>query len=233
MDTDSRSCDIISIMPRQARVYQRSICYHVMNRGVNCNAIFSDDRDRVLFLDLIRRYKESCKARVYHWVLMGNHYHLLIEIAFEHLRSFVGGVQQSYAQLYHKAHGTSGTFWQGRFKSKPVEVGAYLVSCGRYIERNPVRANMLQSAWDYRWSSANHYVTGRDDGITNDNPYVGEFTKRARAQYAEALTECEDEILCGQQADKPVIGSAPFRKALKIEHGHYRWKKGSHGTKRA
>jgi len=73
-----------------------------------------------------------------------------VEGVYENLRGFVGGVQQSYAQYYHARHGTSGVFWHGRFKSKPFEIGLYLGSCGRYIERNPVRAGMAAMAWEYR-----------------------------------------------------------------------------------
>jgi len=113
-----------------------------MNRGVNCGPLFSDDVDREYMNGLVVEYKEICGAKVYHWVWMGNHYHMLVEVVYENLRGFVGGIQQAYAQYHHARHNGSGVFWQGRFKSKPVEIGPYLVSCGRYIERNPVRVGL-------------------------------------------------------------------------------------------
>ena len=151
-------------MPRVARIYQRALCYHVMNRGVNRQRIFSDDEDRVYFTRTVSEYKEICGARIYHWCWMGNHYHILVEVVHENLRGFAGGLQQAYAQYHHARHHGSGVFWQGRFKSRPVEVGSYLASCGRYIERNPVRAGLTGTAWDYRWSSAGRYVNSLENG---------------------------------------------------------------------
>lgn len=68
---------------------------------------------------------------------------MLAEVVFENLRPFVGGIQQSYVQYHHKRHKSSGVFWQGRFKSKLVEIGEYLIRCGRYIKCNPVRAGIV------------------------------------------------------------------------------------------
>lgn len=141
-------------MPRLARSFQIAICYHVFNRGINRQAIFRDDKDRERFSELVRRYKKHCRARVYHWAWMGTHYHMLVEVPFEHLSAFAGGIQQTYAQYHHARHGTSGTFWQGRFQSEPVELDEHLTRCGRYIERNPVRGGMVDVAWEYPWSSA-------------------------------------------------------------------------------
>ena len=121
-----------------------------MNRRVNRNPLFVDDDDRAYFSKIVAEYKELCGARVYHWVWMGNHYHMLVEVVYENLRDFAGGIQQAYAQYHHARHNGTGVFWQGRFKSKPVEIGPYLVSCGRYIERNPVRASLAGIAWGIR-----------------------------------------------------------------------------------
>jgi len=197
-----------------------------MNRGVNRNPIFTRNNDRDYFLRLVTEYKQTCDARVYHWVLMGNHYHLLIEVAFDNLRYLVGGIQQSYAQYHHREHRTSGVFWQGRFNSKPVEIGSYLVSCGRYIERNPVRAGLVEIAWDYPWSSAAHYVTNNSDGVTDVNPYIGKFTESDRKQYGEALVSGVDESAIRKSISRNIIGSRDFSRTVKKDRGHYRPKRG-------
>ncbi len=213
-------------MPRQARNYQKSICYHVFNRGVNRNPIFGSLRDREIFLGLIQKYKASHKVRVYHWVLMENHFHLLIEIEFDNLRPFVGGIQQSYAQYHHKTHHTCGTFWQGRFNSKPVEIGSYLASCGRYIERNPVRAGLSETAWAYPWSSAAYYVNAEPDLVTDHNIYLGTFNRRDRRRYADALTSGTDEDVVRSREHNKTIGSEKFSDRFKTDRGHLRLKKG-------
>jgi REP element-mobilizing transposase RayT len=197
-----------------------------MNRGVNRNPIFVDDGDREYFSRLVREYKAECGARVYHWVWMGNHYHMLVEVVYENLRGFAGGIQQSYAQYYHARHGTSGVFWHGRFKSKPVEVGPYLGSCGRYIERNPVRGGLAAMAWEYRWSSAAAYAKQVMDGVTDLNPYLGELTESARALYREALMSGVDEKVVRAFEGQRAIGRTEFAATLKMERGRYRVKRG-------
>ena len=77
-----------------------------------------------------------------------------------------------------------------RFKSKPVEKRPYLVSCGRYIKRNPVRAGLTGIAWEYRWS-----VKKIEDALTDEKPYMGTFGDRERIAYGEALMSGEDETV--------------------------------------
>ena len=197
-----------------------------MNRGVNCGPLFSDDADREYMNGLVVEYKEICGAKVYHWVWMGNHYHMLVEVVYENLRGFVGGIQQAYAQYHHARHNGSGVFWQGRFKSKPVEIGSYLVSCGRYIERNPVRAGLAGIAWEYRWSSAAAYVKKVMDGVTDENPHMGAFNDPERVQYGEALMSGVDEKIVRQMEGERAIGTREFAATLKMERGRYRVKRG-------
>lgn len=221
-------------MPRVARIFQRALCYHVLNRGVNGQSIFFDDADRLYFTRTVAEYKELCAARIYHWCWMGNHYHLLVEVPHANLRGFAGGLQQAYAQYHHARHQGSGVFWQGRFKSRPVEIGEYLVCCGRYIERNPVRAGLIRDAWDYRWSSAARYVHGKEDALTNENPYLGIFQETDRKAYATALSSgLEDEAVIRRVDGERVIGSKTFANTLKKECGRCRVKRGRPYAKRA
>jgi hypothetical protein len=92
---------------------------------------------------------------------MPNHYHLLIRLTFPMLRPFAAVIQQSYAQYHHRRHGTCGVLWQGRHQTRAVEEDLCLTRCGRYIERNPVRAGLAEFAWDWPHSSAGFYVLGR------------------------------------------------------------------------
>ena len=208
------------------RIYRRAVCYHVMNRGVNRQSIFVNDTDREYFSRTVAEYKTLCGARIYHWVWMGNHYHMLVEVVFENLRPLVGGIQQAYAQYHHARHDGSGVFWQGRFKSKPVEMGPYLGSCGRYIERNPVRAGMTAIAWEYPWSSAAAYVKKAMDGITDENPYMGEFADPDRVAYGERLISGVDEMIIREVEGERVVGSKAFAATLTMERGRYRLKRG-------
>lgn len=198
-----------------------------MNRGVNRERIFQDDEDRRYFTQTVGEYKALCGARIYHWCWMDNHYHVLVEVVHENLRGFAGGLQQAFAQYHHARHHGSGVFWQGRFKSRPVEVGRYLASCGRYIERNPVRVGLAVNAWDYHWSSAASYVNGDEDGLTDENPYLGAFEDADRSAYAQALMSGEgDEAVLRHVEGERVIGSRAFAETLKMERGRHRVKRG-------
>jgi putative transposase len=215
-------------MPRVARAYRQALCYHVFNRGLNRQVIFRDDRDREHFSKVVLRYKTECKAKVYHWAWMGTHYHMLVEVPFEHLRAFAGGIQQAYAYYHHARHGTSGTFWQGRFRSEPVEIGDYLTRCGRYIERNPVRGGVIDVAWKYPWSSAAFYVEGVTDGLTDANTHVAAegMTPRDRDLYGSALISTDDDEWMHQQRQGRVIGGKGFGARVKTQGGRHRKKHG-------
>jgi putative transposase len=197
-----------------------------MNRGVNAGLIFEDDQDREYFSRLVVEYKELCGAKVYHWAWMGNHYHMLAEVVYANLRGFVGGLQQAYAQYHHKRHKSTGVFWQGRFKSRPVEVGPHLMGCGRYVERNPVRAGLIAVAWDYRWSSAAAYTRKAADAVTDENPYLGALGESERKAYGEALMSGIDEAIMRSVNRKKIAGSCAFAAKVQMERGRYRVKRG-------
>lgn len=215
-------------MPRKARIFQKALCYHLINRGVNGRAIFRDEEDLARFTQTVKEYKQLCGAKVYHWCWMSTHYHMVAEVVFDNLRAFAGGIQQVHAQYFHRRHGTSGVFWQGRYKSKPVEIGRYLVQCGRYVERNPVRAKMVESAWDYRWSSANYYVGGHQDELSDRNAHVfpRDMTAEQREEYGRLLSSTRDDDWMKEQQRCAVLGSERFAQSLKTEDGRLRRKRG-------
>src|SRR5882762_11355916 len=142
-------------MPRTPRQHQwtDAACYHVMNRGHNREPVFGDDDDRAYFLGLLARYRERFGFRLYHYCLMGNHFHLLLQ--FEQPRRLSGmmaGLLLSYVHYYHRRSGFVGHLWQGRFKSPAIEVEPYFLSCARYIERNSLEVGLAAEPWAYRWS---------------------------------------------------------------------------------
>jgi putative transposase len=197
-----------------------------MNRGINRQAVFDDESDYVKFGELVREYKGICGARVYHWAWMRNHYHMVVEVVYDNLRAFVGGVQQAYAQYHHHRNRGCGVFWAGRFKSKPVEIGPYLIRCARYVERNPVRAGMVTEPWAYRWSSAAHHVKGIPDGITDTNRHLGLATEADRVRYGQELMSAVDDNLMRQQGKRGVIGGDAFARSLIPHKGRHRRRRG-------
>lgn len=160
-------------MPTYARKHQlsNSLIYHIYNRSNARVSIFNHKEDFCCFMDLLRSYSQRFSLKLYHWVIMSNHYHLLLELEEpERISNIMSGLAKAYSCYHHKAYSASGFLWQGRFKSKPVQKEKYLIACGRYIERNPVKAGMVNQAYEYPYSSAIVYCLGKSDRITIEYP---------------------------------------------------------------
>lgn len=208
-------------MPRQPRKYQvrKSLVFHIINRGVLKQTIFHDEKDFQQFIDLVSRYARKEDARIYHWCLMHNHYHVLLEIPDPlYLSKIVGGWQQVYAVKYHNRHRTAGRLFQSRFKCQAVDKELYLMACGRYIEQNPIRADLCEHAWEWSWSSAGFYVEGTSDPLTSRNP---QWENRTIEEYRLWIEErsSDDEKLFRSARD--VIGGEELQKGLLREAGRF------------
>ena len=148
-------------MPRLARQPSASGYYHVLARGHNRQQIFRDEADYRRYLSELTRFKSLFPAKCYHFCLMPNHVHLLLQTdGIQVLTGFIRRVQQAYQLHWRRRHRLVGHLWQGRFKSIPIEQESYLLECARYIERNPVRAGLCENPEEYIWSSARVYLTG-------------------------------------------------------------------------
>ena len=129
-------------MPRQPRwmLLAQDAAYHVMSRGHNREAIFADSDDLRYFLALLARYRERFGFRLYHYCILANHFHLLLQPEDpRHLSRLMAGLLVAYARSLNRRHGFVGHLFQGRFKSPVVQREGYWLSCGRYIERNRSR----------------------------------------------------------------------------------------------
>src|SRR5579864_6133950 len=112
-------------MARKPRQRQRASggYYHVMNRGHNREVVFQTDDDHLYFLDLLARYRERFAIRLYHYCLMSNHFHLLVQAdKAEELSPWMAGLLRAYVHYFHRRTGFVGHLWQGRFKSPAVAV---------------------------------------------------------------------------------------------------------------
>ena len=212
-------------MPYVARTHQlgHSLLYHIYNRANGRNEIFHDPADYQYFLNLLSNYSKNRDFNIYHWVLMPNHYHILLEIDEpERLSSIMAGIARSYVYYYHFKYKSAGHLWQGRFKSQPIEKELYLLSCGRYIERNPVKANMVNFAEEYPYSSARFYIFGKQDNITAEDPLVESFgiqideRRKAYKEFLETFDSEEDQIFKNLESPQ---GSKEFLKRLIKEKG--------------
>lgn len=141
-------------MPRRPRLTLPNVPLHLIQRGNNRQACFVADEDHRFYLDWLGEYAGKTGCRIHAYVLMTNHVHLLVSAerggAPGEMMKALG---QRYVQYFNKTYRRSGTLWEGRYRSCPTQAETYLLACQRYIELNPVRAEMIDHPADYRWSS--------------------------------------------------------------------------------
>ena len=130
-------------MARQPRLEMAGAHYHVTSRGVERRTIFRDDSDCEKFVELLGWTATHFGWRVYAWVLMGNHYHLLIETTQGNLSRSMQRLNQRYSVAFNRRHRRVGTFFQGRFKAMLVEWDEAGLEVSRYVHLNPVRVKAL------------------------------------------------------------------------------------------
>jgi putative transposase len=174
-------------MPRKPRFYVPGAPVHAVQRGHNRSAVFFDDLDYLEYLRCLKLAADECGCAVHAYVLMTNHVHLLLTPG---RADSVGRLFQSlgrhYVRYVNETYLRHGGLWEGRYKCNVIESRAYLLSCMRYIELNPVRADMVDHPAKYRWSSyaANALEVG-NAVLTAHAEYValGRFSNERQSVY--------------------------------------------------
>lgn len=150
-------------MPRTARKISSTGYYHVVARGINHEKIFLQPREKNNFKRLLRKYSEKYEVEIYAYCIMSTHIHLLIKSEIQVLSAFMGMVLAEYAEYYNFKHGRNGHVFQNRFTSECIETEKYFWNCIQYIHLNPVKANMVKTASNYKYSSMKDYQTEQTD----------------------------------------------------------------------
>ncbi|MBI2481870.1 MAG: transposase [Planctomycetia bacterium] len=159
-------------MPRPLRPIAPGLVYHVVNRGNNRQNVFFKTGDYEAFLTALLDLQQRKPFALYGYCLMSNHFHLLIRPQQHSISQLLQSVLVSHTQRYHKHRNSLGHVWQGRFKSPVIEDDDHLLTVLRYIEANPVRAEMVERASEYRWSSyASHASGAANELLSVCQPY--------------------------------------------------------------
>ncbi len=214
-------------MPRLKRITAAGFPQHVIQRGNNREACFFAEADYVTYLHWLERAARTYQVAIHAYVLMTNHVHLLatpgLESGVSRMMQYLG---RHYVQYINKTHRRSGTLWERRFHASVIETETYLLTLHRFIELNPVRAGMVKTPEEYRWSSAKDHL-GLMGGslIVNHDVYLrlgagGE--ERARA-YAALMWEPLEERALLQIRDAArqgcALGSDEFKDQIEIQLG--------------
>lgn len=178
-------------MARLPRLSIAGSPHHVLQRGNNRQPVFMDDADRLRYLALLGDAAIRFKVAVHAYVLLDNHVHLLLTPADGvGLAQAMQALGRAYVRYFNDRHARSGTLWEGRYRSAPLEAGTYLLPCLVWMDTHPVRAGLANDPAGYAWCSHGHYVGQRVDRlITPPDAYwaLGNTPFAREAAYAEMV----------------------------------------------
>ncbi len=188
-------------MARLPRLSLAGYVHHVVQRGNNRQPIFLGMADFSFFLALLRDNARKYLVDVHAYVLMDNHFHLLLTPRTDDgVPLMMQAVGRSYVRYFNDTHHRTGTLWEGRYKSTLVQAEAYLLACMAYIDLNPVRANVVAQVRDYAWSSHAHYIGQRLDALITPHPLVWALGNTPFAREAAYAQYVQGGASAAQQA---------------------------------
>lgn len=212
-------------MARLPRFFAPGIPLHVIQRGNNREALFRQITDYQAYLDWLKEAAQRHECAIHAYVLMTNHVHLLVTPTHkDSLPKTFQSLGRQYVQYFNTTHQRTGTLWEGRYRATLIESEAYLLTCSRYIELNPVRAEMVRHPRDYRWSSYAYHAAGKSNPLLTPHTLYQQLgdTATARQQAYRALFR---HHLSGETLDAIreatnkawVLGSDKFKNRLTKE----------------
>ncbi|QLE87839.1 transposase [Shewanella sp. Scap07] len=149
-------------MPRKPRISPVGIAQHIIQRGNNRQTCFTATQDFEAYIGWLKDYADKYQVDVHAWVLMTNHVHILCTPQADNAISLMmQSLGRQYVRYFNHTYRRTGTLWEGRYKSCLVQSEQYLLNLYRYIELNPVRANMVNDPAEYPWSSYQINALGR------------------------------------------------------------------------
>jgi putative transposase len=194
-------------MPRTARASVGNLCYHVLNRGNARQQVFFKDGDYAAFLKAMSHACVEVPMRVVGWCLMPNHFHLVLWPHHDgDLSDWMQWLCNTHVRRYHRHYRSSGHLWQGRFKAFAIEQDEHLLTVLRYVERNALRASLVERAELWPWSSLHTMLSFADAGPV---PRPADWIDLVNEPMTEAeLTRLRDSVNRGRP-----FGSEPWQHA--------------------
>jgi putative transposase len=206
-------------MPRTLRASAANSCYHVPNRGNRRERVFHDDGDYAALVAAIAEASLRIPMRVLAFCLMPNHFHLVLWPEGDGDLSRMHWLMTAHVRRYLRVHRSGGHVWQGRFRAFPIEVDGHLLTVLRYVERNPLRDDLVGRAEDWPWLSLHPAPNGALAPMLDPGPE----SARRGADWAEgvnaAMAEAELERLRRSVARRAPFGSTPWTAATAARLG--------------
>ena len=177
-------------MSLKYKIYQSEYPYHIFNRTNNKEFIFDLNRDFSIFTSCLKYIQKKTDFRLHHFILMGNHYHIIGSTPCANLNEIMRGFQTLVSHLINEKTGRINHIFGNRYGATVVQSEIYLSYLIRYVYQNPVKAGIVQNAMLYPYSSAVFYLKNQLQcyGLTPD-PYLGKFDPMKRSFELSRLCE--------------------------------------------
>lgn len=196
-------------MSRIARIVVPGIPHHITQRGNRNQNVFFSDKDKSLYLGILRFNATKHKMQIWCYCLMDNHIHLIAVPERENsLARAIAETHRKYTYMINIRNNWKGFLFQGRYSSFPMDE-AYLYCCARYVERNPVRAGLVKLAEDYPWSSARAHVFGIYDPLLSPMPLISQIKDWSAFLRDEEKEEDLEKLRMNQSTGRP-LGDEAF-----------------------
>jgi len=220
-------------MARALRIQYKNALYHITSRGNERKNIFGNDHDRYFFIKTLKESLNIYKVFLYSYVLMSNHFHLLLETPLANLSEFMRQFNITYTFYYNRAYNRVGHLYQGRYKSILIQKENYLTILSRYIHLNPVRAEKMQNIStsekkkylkQFKWSSLKGYLNKNNiesfvDYKTVLAEYGGDNQKGRRMYWQTLQSDLSKKVeIKGKIIGNALLGNDSFVKRIKEEH---------------
>jgi len=196
-------------MPRKERITEAGI-YHIINRGVERRNIFNEHSDYDFFLELLLKLSKDYDVIIHTYVLMTNHYHILLETKQNNLSKAIQFLNDKYAKYYNKKYKRVGHLWQGRYKSYALYDDAHFWIVAKYIERNPIKANMVNDINQYNYQSFFEWKNRSKNYELLNNSKIFDMTLLEYEEYISTESET-DAIDIVYQSPKTIIIDGKFK----------------------
>lgn len=182
-------------MGRPWREEYRGGIYHVIARGNNKEYIFKESIDKGYFIKLLKEYDLAMGYTIYGYVLMDNHYHIIIQTLDKKLQAIMHQINNKYSKYFNYKYERVGHVYQGRYKAVLIQDERYLIQVLRYIHQNPLRAGLCRKVQEYKWSSDIYYRKQIDSFINTKvvMDMLGKDINKAKERYIELMNEEELE----------------------------------------
>jgi len=179
-------------MPRIARIVAVDYPHHITQRGNYQQKVFNDDRDRRKYLSLLKEYSEKYDLAVISYCLMPNHVHIIaVPGNRDSMAKTLNIVQMKYSRYMNNIEKQKGHLWQDRYFSCLLDEN-HLFAAARYVERNPVRAEMVNNPWEWEWSSASGNIGIKERLFRGKK--LSDFTGMNEDTWKAFIGDFDDEV---------------------------------------